>query len=181
MTNTKHTYQAMFLLENGEVREKGFSAVRDWLKGTLEKHSIDVKVLRLYGERKLAYPIGGRVRATYVLGWLEAEGEAVNAAMRDMYLVGPAFRMRFFQEAEIPEAELAFGIEEVNDADLVILDDQPEEVIEEEYVEPEEEKAASKDAADGDKKTEGKADDAKAETTETKEEPAKEAAKEEAK
>jgi len=174
----------MFLLENGEVREKGFTAVRDWLKGALEKHSIDVKVLRLYGERKLAYPIGGRVRATYVLGWLEAEGEAVNSAMRDMYLVGPAFRMRFFQEDGIPEAEMAFGIEEVNDSELVIPDDQPEEVIQEEYVEPEEEKASSDDdgeKSDDDKEEKGRADDAKAETTETKEEPAKAAATEEAK
>jgi ribosomal protein S6 len=81
MTNKIHTYQAVFLLDNEEVR-KGFNQAKDWVQTCLEKHNVDVKVLRLWGERALAYPIGSRQRATYLLGWVEASGESVNEAFR---------------------------------------------------------------------------------------------------
>ncbi|HEX9793269.1 MAG TPA: 30S ribosomal protein S6 [Planctomycetota bacterium] len=138
-TNKKTFYEAMFLLENQEVR-KGFNAARDWVKTTLEKHGLQVKVLRLWGERKLAYPIGRRHRATFLLGWLEGEGEAVNAAKRDFYLLGPVFRVLFLQREAIPAEELAFGIEEVDESALDIGDDTPptiEEELQESDVAPE--------------------------------------------
>lgn len=129
-----HTYQAMFLLDNQEVR-KGFNAQRDWVQQTLEKHGLTVKVLRLWGERPLAYPIRGRRRATFILGWLEGSGPAVNKVKREMYLLGPVFRTLFLREDEIPAEELQFGVEEVDEASLVIPDDLPEEE-EEDYEEP---------------------------------------------
>ena len=142
MTEHKHIYQAMFLLDNEEVR-KGFNAAKDWIQTSLEKHGLEVKVLRLWGERQLAYPIGTRKRATYLLGWLEGSGDMVNEVKRELYLLGPAFRCLFLQEDAIPEEELVHGIQKMDDSELVI----PEEVIEldfeEPYVEPEEEQAAT--------------------------------------
>lgn len=142
MTDHKHYYQAMFLLDNQEVRQKGFNAVRDWVRTTLEKHGIAVPVLRLWGEREMAYTVGGRGRATYLLGWLEASGAAVNAAKRELYLVGPVFRCLFLEEAAIPAEELALGIPALADHELVI----PEEgaVTEDEYA-PIEEPAESEE------------------------------------
>ena len=125
MNEHRHTYQAMFLLDNQEVR-KGFNAARDWVKATLEKHDLDVKVLRLWGERPLSYAIRGRRRATYLLGWLEGSGESVNKVKREMYLLGPVFRCLFLQEDEIPAEELAFGVEQVDEASLVIPEEEPE-------------------------------------------------------
>ena len=130
MTNKIHTYQAMFLLDNEEVR-KGFNQAKDWVQACLEKHNVDVKVLRLWGERALAYPIGSRQRATYLLGWVEASGEAVNEAKREMYLVGPAFRIMFLRADEIPAEEMAFGIEAIDDSAV----DIPEEIEEFETIE----------------------------------------------
>lgn len=127
MTEHRHCYQAMFLLDNQEVRQKGFNAVRDWLRQTLEKHGISVPVLRLWGERELAYPIGGRRRATYLLGWLEAAGPAINEAKRELYLVGPVFRCLFLEEASIPADELALGIPAMGDHELVIAEESAEE------------------------------------------------------
>lgn len=121
----KNIYQAMFLLDNEEVR-KGFNQAKDWIQSCLEKHNIEVKVLRLWSERPLAYSIGGRKRATYLLGWLEASGEAVNNAKREMYLVGPAFRVMFLKEEAIPADELVFGIESIKDSDIEIPDDVEE-------------------------------------------------------
>lgn len=124
MNQAQPVYQAMFLLDNQEVRDKGFNAVRDWVKQTLEKHGISVRVLRLWGERPLAYSIGGRRRATYLLGWLNANGNAINEAKRELYLVGPAFRCLFLREEEIPAEELALGIAAIGDHELVIPDDK---------------------------------------------------------
>ncbi len=121
-----HCYEAMFLLDNQEVR-RGFNAVRDQVKATLEKHGITVRVLRLWSERALVYPIKRHKRATYVLGWLEATGEAVNAAKRDFYLVGPVLRCLFLGREAIPEEELAYGIQEVDEATLVIPEDDAAE------------------------------------------------------
>ncbi len=123
MNENQHYYQAMFLLDNQEVRQKGFNAVRDWVRKTLEKHGIRVHVLRLWAERELAYPIGNRRRATYLLGWLEAGGTSVNEAKREMYLLGPVFRSQYLEEACIPEDEMALGIAEIGDHEVVIPDD----------------------------------------------------------
>jgi len=123
MTVEKHIYQAMFLLDNQEVRQKGFNAVRDGVRQTLEKHGLTVRVLRLWGERAMAYPVGGRRRATYLLGWLEATGTAVNEAKRDFYLMGPVFRCLFLREEAIPADEAALGIQAIGDNELVIPDD----------------------------------------------------------
>ena len=135
MTNKIHTYQAVFLLDNEEVR-KGFNQAKDWVQTCLEKHNVDVKVLRLWGERALAYPIGSRQRATYLLGWVEASGESVNEAKREMYLVGPAFRIMFLRADEIPAEEMEFGIEAIEDSSVEIPDEIEEfEIIEEDVAE----------------------------------------------
>ncbi|MDA0666400.1 MAG: 30S ribosomal protein S6 [Planctomycetota bacterium] len=141
MTEKKYIYQAMFLLDNEEVR-KGFNAAKDWIQSSLEKHGLEVKVLRLWGERQLAYPIGGRKRATYLLGWLEGSGDMVNEVRRELYLIGPAFRCLFLQEDAIPEEELVYGIQKMEDSELIIPEEFQEPDFEEPYEEPEEEQAA---------------------------------------
>lgn len=122
-TIEQHIYQAMLLLDNQEVRSKGFNAVRDEVKHTLEKHGLTVRVLRLWGERAMAYPVGGRRRATYLLGWLEGSGTAINEAKREFYLMGPVFRCLFLREEAIPAEEIALGIQAIGDHELVIPDD----------------------------------------------------------
>jgi len=156
MTNKIHTYQAVFLLDNEEVR-KGFNQAKDWVQTCLEKHNVDVKVLRLWGERALAYPIGSRQRATYLLGWVEASGEAVNEAKREMYLVGPAFRIMFLRADEIPAEEMEFGIEAIEDSSVEIPDEIEEfEIIEEDVAE---EVAESKTEENNDDQADKKAAD----------------------
>jgi len=156
MTNKIHTYQAVFLLDNEEVR-KGFNQAKDWVQTCLEKHNVDVKVLRLWGERALAYPIGSRQRATYLLGWVEASGEAVNEAKREMYLVGPAFRIMFLRADEIPAEEMEFGIEAIEDSSVKIPDEIEEfEIIEEDVAE---EVAESKTEENNDDQADKKAAD----------------------
>ena len=155
MTENTHIYQAMFLLDNEEVR-KGFNASRDWVKTTLEKYGIEVKVLRLWGERQLAYPIGRRKRATYLLGWLQASGDSINEVKRELYLLGPVFRCLFLLEDEIPADELATGIQVIADSEIIIPEDMEEPDFEEPYTEPEEEQRATDDKPDAEEDEEDK-------------------------
>lgn len=113
----KTTYEAMFLLDNREV-VKGFAPTRDWVKALLEKHGATVRTLRLWGERELAYSIGRHKRATYLLGYFEASGETVAKVKHDAYLVGPVIRMQVLSVDEVPEEELARGIEDANEDEL---------------------------------------------------------------
>jgi ribosomal protein S6 len=158
MTQDNHTYQAMFLLDNQEVRQNGFNAVRERVKTTLEKHGLSAKVLRLWGERKLAYAIGQRRRATYLLGWIEGSGESVNQAKADFYLVGPVFRCTFLREDAIPEEELAFGIEEIEDSAVVIPDDV-EEIVEEPAADDADDDSSGDDSGDSDSDSDDDSDD----------------------
>ena len=152
MENQNYIYQAMFLLDNEEVRGQGFNATRDWVKATLEKHGASVDVLRLWGERSMAYTVVGRKRATYLLGWIHANQETVAAAKREMYLLGPVFRVLFLREDSIPEEELALGIQDSE----VSIPDEVEEIEEEEYVDTKAEKAEAKEADKADKADEAK-------------------------
>ncbi len=167
MTDNNYIYQAMFMLDNGEVRDQGFNAVRDWVKTTLEKHGADVKVLRLWQECQLQYPIQGNNRSTYLLGYLQASQQTVSKAKAEMYLLGPVIRVLFLKEDEIPADELAQGIAEFKDEDLTI----PEEVIEDPFAdEPEAEEADEEKAEgeEGEKAADGeKAKDADSETAKT--------------
>jgi hypothetical protein len=136
-------------------------------------------VLRLWGERQLAYPIGSRKRATYVLGWLEASGDAINEVKRELYLLGPVFRCLFLLEDEIPAEELATGIQVIEDSEVIIPEEIEEFDMEEPYEEPEEEQRATdekpedKEAkAEGEEKAEGE------KPAEKTEKPAAEAASE---
>ncbi|MFQ5747921.1 MAG: 30S ribosomal protein S6 [Planctomycetota bacterium] len=174
-----HLHQAMFLLDNQEVRARGFLATRDWVRNLLEKHGIKAHVLRLWGERRLAYPIRQRHRATFLLGWLEASGEAIGAVKRELYLVGPVFRTLFLRVEEIPEEELAVGIEDVDESLLKI----PEDTAEEPGMPPEgggnaDSEAVTEPQAAGSPSNEGPgAEDPAAETT-PKDAPEEEARKE---
>jgi|SaaInl4_135m_RNA_FD_contig_41_623435_length_2589_multi_7_in_0_out_0_4 ribosomal protein S6 len=126
MNDNNYIYQAMFMLDNGEVRDQGFNAVRDWVKATLEKHGAEVKVLRHWRESQLAYPIQGHTRSTYLLGYMEASQQTVSKAKAEMYLLGPVMRMLVLKEEEIPAEELAKGIANVSDADVAVPDEEPE-------------------------------------------------------
>jgi len=156
MNDNNYIYQAMFLLDNSQVREQGFNASRDWVKTTLEKHGATVKVLRLWGERALEYPIQGRARATYLIGYIEGTAKTVSDAKHEMYLLGPVFRSLFLQEQSIPEDELKLGIEAIRDEDVEVLDDAI--VAEPLFAEEEESEEAPAEGAEG--------EEAAAETTE---------------
>ena len=98
-------YEAMFLLDNQVVRE-------DWKKAkaivtdTLTKHGATVKCARRWDERKLAYPIRGKHRATYLIAYYEMGNEAIPAMRRDFELNESVLRYLILARELIPDGEI---------------------------------------------------------------------------
>ena len=60
------TYECMCLLDNREVR-KGWQPLKETVVGMFKKHGAEMLSARRWDERRLAYPIRGQQRATYLL------------------------------------------------------------------------------------------------------------------
>lgn len=108
-------YEGMFLLDNNEVRND-WKAAKALVTGTLEKHGANVITARRWDERRLAYPIKGRNRATYLLCYFEAPPSVSETLRRDFDLSEKILRYLILsaelvpeQERELSQAELAEG------------------------------------------------------------------------
>jgi len=94
----------MFLLDNAVVRE-------DWKKAkavindAVAKHGGNVVTSRRWDERRLAYPIKNKNRATYVLGFVEIEGKNLPELRRELELSERILRYLILAVDEIPAAE----------------------------------------------------------------------------
>ncbi|MEZ6005560.1 MAG: 30S ribosomal protein S6 [Planctomycetota bacterium] len=147
----------MVLVSNQVVRE-------DWRKAkalvgdTLVKHGANVKALRRYEERRLAYPIAGNQRATYYLSYFEMPGENMPAFKRDFDLSEQVLRYLVQAVEVMPEDEPAKAALE-DGTDYTVpeppADDEP--VIEEGVTEEEVDEDSDVDSDDEDS-DEGKED-----------------------
>jgi len=104
-------YEGMFLLDNQVVRE-------DWKKAkalvtdVLEKHGAQMKCSRSWDERKLAYPIRNRHRATYLIAYYEISGDAVPNLRRDFDLSEKVLRYLILARDMIPAGEMELAAAE---------------------------------------------------------------------
>lgn len=98
-------YEGMFLLDNRAVRT-------DWARAkaavteTLAKHGCEVLTARRWDERKLAYPIRGRKRATYLLAHFHQPIERIQALRRDLEIDERILRHLILGVDALPEGEL---------------------------------------------------------------------------
>ena len=106
-------YEGMFLLDNDVVRA-GWDPAKAVVTGALEKHGGTVKTARRWAERKLAYTIKKRNRATFLLTYFEIPGENVPAMRRDFELNDTVLRSLQLAVEAIPEeeSELAWATED---------------------------------------------------------------------
>ena len=125
-------YEGMFLLDNDLVRE-GWDSAKGAVTATLEKHGGEVLTARRWDERRLAYPISGRRRATYLLVHYTLPAEAIPAMRRDLDLSERVLRYLFLAVDAVPEEERELAAAE-GAADFSVPppppDDQPD-VVEE--------------------------------------------------
>ena len=105
------TYEGMFLLDNQVVRE-------DWRKAkgivtdALKKHGAKVVSARRWDERRLAYPIRRRRRATYCLTYYEMGNAGITALRRDLELNENVLRYLILATESVPANELELAAAE---------------------------------------------------------------------
>jgi ribosomal protein S6 len=155
------TYECMCLLDNREVR-KGWESAKDSVAAIFTKHSAKILSSRRWDERRLAYPMNGQVRATYLLIYIEIETGNIPVLRRDLQFSDALLRYMITDCPDVPEG--AYEPEEEFDVNAIPEDDAPD-VVEA----PAEEAAASDKPADGEAKAdegEAKADEGEAKAAE---------------
>jgi ribosomal protein S6 len=98
-------YEGMFLLDNQAVREN-WGRAKATITDILAKHGAKVVTARHWDERKLAYPIKGRTRGTYLLAFFECGNEGVNQMRRDFEIDDRVLRYLLVNAEALPAGEL---------------------------------------------------------------------------
>ncbi len=112
------TYEGMFLLDNQVVRADWRQA-KAMVTDLLAKNGAKVLCARRWDERKLAYPIKGRTRGTYLLAYFEIEGPGLNSVRRDFELDERVLRYLLLKVDAIPAGEMEKAAEEGADGYVV--------------------------------------------------------------
>ncbi len=99
-----HSYEAMFLLDAGQG---DFEAACGPINRVLERAGAEVLAMKLWDERRLAYEIDGRRRATYVLVYLKVDPANVSELEHDCKLAEDILRVLILRKEEITDEELA--------------------------------------------------------------------------
>ncbi|MEW6072381.1 MAG: 30S ribosomal protein S6 [Planctomycetota bacterium] len=122
-------YEAMFLIDNDRVRA-GWQATKAAVTGLVEKHGGQVKTSRRWAERRLAYPIRRRNRATYLLTYLDLEPGSIPALNRDLEINDMVLRHLFLRTAAVPAAEIELSAAE-SAADFIVPEPPPDDAVDE--------------------------------------------------
>jgi small subunit ribosomal protein S6 len=104
-TDASRLYEAMFLVDNREVK-KGFEPARERVTVLLTKNGAAPRVVRKWDERKLAYDVARQKRATYVLAYFDAGPESVVRIRRDAELNEAILRCLVLRTDEVPAKAL---------------------------------------------------------------------------
>ena len=116
------TYECMCLLDNREVR-KGWQPLKDSVTGLFTKHGAQILSARRWDERRLAYPIDGQQRATYLLAYLKADTQSIAAIRRDLQFSDIVLRSLVLSCEEVPQS--AYEPEADFDVNAIPVDDSP--------------------------------------------------------
>lgn len=98
-------YEGMFLIDNDVVRSD-WTAAKALVTGTLEKHGGVIRSVRRWDERRMAYPMRKKNRATYLLCYYELDPAASETVRRDIDLSEKILRYLILSAAAVPEKEL---------------------------------------------------------------------------
>lgn len=151
----ERTYECMCLLDNREVR-KGWDSLKDSVAAVFTKHNAKVLSSRRWDERRLAYPINGQIRATYLLMYITIPTDEIPVLRRDLQFNDAVLRYMISDCEDVPAD--AYEPEAEFDVNAIPEDDAPE---------PE----PAPEAKEGDK--DGEAKDAEAKDAEAKDGEAK--------
>lgn len=126
-------YEGMFLLDNQVVRAD-WARAKAVITDALQKHGANVLTARRWDERKLAYTIRGRRRATFLLTFFEHAGDGVNGMRRDLDLDERVLRYLMLGVEALPEGELEKSQAELAEGFTVPSPPPDEETVSDEEV-----------------------------------------------
>jgi ribosomal protein S6 len=166
----------MFLLDNQVVRE-GWAQAKARVTDTLTKHGAKVTTARRWDERKLAYTVRRRNRATFLLCYYEMGNEHIAAMRRDFDLSEAVLRYLMVTCEAIPAGETDLAAAE-QATDFTVPPPPPDDAVEPqqpapqrrrddgEFVVPDLDALALEDDEGEDSRPRGRRPEARASTTE---------------
>lgn len=151
-----NTYESMVLLDNREVR-RGWETLKNNVTSLFTKHDAKVLSARRWQEARLAYPIRGQQRGTYLLVYFQSPTDQLSGIRRDLEYDETVLRYLTFAVDDVPES--AYDPEEEFDESEVKVEEisQPAQSAAEEG--SSDKKSGDAEASSSDDKA--KADDAK--------------------
>lgn len=90
------TYEGMFVLDSTKVAVNWDESVRQ-VHDILTKHQSDIIASRQWDERRLAYPIKGHKKGTYLLTFFKVDGEKIREIDADCRLSDLVLRQQILQ------------------------------------------------------------------------------------
>lgn len=118
-------YEGMFLLDNQVVRED-WKKAKSLVTDTLKKHGGRVICARRWDERRLAYPIRRRRRATFCLAYYEMPVAGITSLRRDLDLSENVLRYLLLARDLVPQGEAELATAE-DAADFVVPAPPPDD------------------------------------------------------
>jgi len=79
------TYEGMFLLDSAKVAVSWDDTVKQ-VHDILTKHQSEIVASRQWDERRLAYPVDGHKKGTYLLTYFKADGSTLKEIVADCHL-----------------------------------------------------------------------------------------------
>ena len=80
-----NTYEGMFLLDSAKVAVSWDESVKH-VHDILTKHQSEIVASRQWDERRLAYPVEGHKKGTYLLTYFKTDGSTLKEIVADCHL-----------------------------------------------------------------------------------------------
>lgn len=103
-TERINLYEGLFLLTQQAAMD--LAAGTEHIKTILTRAGADILILRKWDERKLAYPIKGQKRGTYLLSYFKAKASQVANIDRDCNLSEQVLRSMLLRADHVGDIEL---------------------------------------------------------------------------
>jgi len=123
------TYECMFLVDNDVVRA-GWQAAKKAVAGLLSKHGGSFVTSRRWAERRLAYPISHRNRATYLLAYCDLDPSQMNDLRRDLDISETVLRYLITTAQAVPDEERELSAAE-DSTEFVVPEPPADDVVDE--------------------------------------------------
>ena len=122
-------YEGMFLIDNDVVRA-GWQQAKKSLCETLLKHGAQIETARRWDERRLAYPIKKKNRATFILAYFQLPNDAMPGLVRELEIGSLVLRQLIVSAEAVTDEERKLAAEE-DSAEFVVPEPPADNVIEE--------------------------------------------------